>query len=74
VVIMAAWLPHLRYSHDHGQLPRSTSVNVTFRIWRAMPLWHSGEQRSWSAAALTTAYSCGWGAHSPALAVGGRGL
>src|SRR5262249_46339171 len=37
-VIMAIWPVQVRHSRDHGQLPRSTSVNVAFRIWCVMPV------------------------------------
>jgi len=36
-MIMGLLSFHRRYTHDHDQLPRSTSVNVAFRIWRAIP-------------------------------------
>jgi len=31
-------MPRVRQSRDHGRLLRSTSVNVAFRIWRAILL------------------------------------
>jgi len=34
-------MPQVRQSRDHGRLPPSTSVNVAFRIRRAMPRGHS---------------------------------
>jgi len=51
-MITAIPLLHRRYSHDHGQLARATSVNVPFRIWRADPggkvamimVWAGGTQ------------------------------
>lgn len=30
--------PHRQHSRDHGLLPRFTSVNVAFWIWRAIPM------------------------------------
>jgi hypothetical protein len=33
--------PHWHYFRDHGHVLRSTSVNLAFRIWRAILAWHA---------------------------------
>jgi len=47
---MAFWSLQARHSHDHGPLPRATSVYVAVGIWRAILEWqdrhdHGGPAR-----------------------------
>jgi hypothetical protein len=40
-MIMAIWSSHRHRNRDHGQLPRSTSMNLAFRICFAVPAWQA---------------------------------